>query len=323
MHPMFLQRLEQVINEHPDARAFVFAQERHDAIGNLSATPGNVLPYHIDGGQVVLHTSIIGRHRWSDNRTGDAELIQLLYSKHPEKFVFIDELLTYHDRLTWPLVTPGGLSIKNVLIVVPSHHKYEQARISREKMHLPCQVEWLEIENDTDEEPGYRAILRKYQQAREHFLTGDYDAMLCLEDDMIVPPDALERMLLVDSGIVYSMYNSRHHHRQCNVFFDVSEYGGRGITHYDAVRYNDSVIECVGAGQGCTLIHRPVLAEIPFRLHPDRASYAPDWWLAIDAKAKGFRQHAHLGVKCGHMISANEAVYPDINTPYLFRATPV
>lgn len=323
MHPKFLARLEDGFEQFPDARAFVFAQERHDHIGNLSATPHAIRPYHIDGGQVVLHTSIIDNHRWSARTTGDAEFIGELFEQYPHEFVFIDDLLTYHDRLTWPDMRIGGRPIHRMLMVVLVYHRYEQARHSRNHMRLPCDVDWLEIENDPNEPPGYAAILRKYQQARDYLLQGQYDAMCCIEDDMIVPPNALERMVLVDSDIVYTMYNSRHRPHHCNIFLDIHESGGRSITQYDAVRYNDTVIGCVGVGQGCTVLSRSVLSAIQFRLHPEYASYAPDWWFAMDAKAHGFRQHAHLGIKCGHMISDHEAVYPDVTSPYLFRLVQV
>ena len=39
---------------------------------------------------------------------------------------------------------------------------------------------------------------------------GGFDALLLVENDMILPPDALLKMAAVDADVVYGLYVNRH-----------------------------------------------------------------------------------------------------------------
>src|SRR3990167_3365336 len=55
----------------------------------------------------------------------------------------------------------------------------------------------------------YANLVAKYNWARVMALAGEYDYLLTVEADMIVPQMALRRMTAVDADVVYGLYVSR------------------------------------------------------------------------------------------------------------------
>lgn len=163
---------------------------------------------------------------------------------------------------------------------------------------------------------GNRNITNKYNHAREIAL-GGYDALMTIEADMIVPPNAIERLLNVDADIAYGLYVSRHGPHPWLAFERVTpEIKGSksmGETWEERDRMMGCIIESQGVGLGCTLIHRPVLEAIQFRLQDEYV--ANDWYFAVDARANGFKQAHHCGVICGH-IDGYQTYWPDVAHGY-------
>lgn len=162
-------------------------------------------------------------------------------------------------------------------------------------------------------------VTRKYQEAQAVFLAGTWDAMLCVEHDMIIPPDALERLTAVEADIAYGLYVMRHDQRW-SAALRVWERSWLSYSNQPpkARAAWNQVIDVQGIGQGCTLIKRHVLEAAPFR-HLKGTSC--DWSLALDAKTHGFTQRADCGLICGHMtIVPSPLVYwPDANEETLYR----
>lgn len=140
----------------------------------------------------------------------------------------------------------------------------------------------------------------KHNQARKLTLNGGYDALLCVDADMVIPADAMEKLTSVDADVVYGLYVSRQTPTRWLCFIDkamTATYTGNDV----------GVVESYGAGLGCTLIYRHVLEELEFRTDGRTAS---DWWFAVDATNYGYRQMHHLGVRCGH-IDESRMLWPD------------
>lgn len=165
---------------------------------------------------------------------------------------------------------------------------------------------------------GYDAITRKYQLGRQLFLNGDYDAMLTIEYDNIVPADTINRLDEVNADVAYGLYCSRNNPRWLAFerIWDTS-----GITFSSTPELAQSVWNTihatVGVGLGCTLIRRHVLESIEFR----RAKNHPcacDWFLSLDCIAAGYTQAHHFGLHVGHIISATETVWPTEQKPYFW-----
>ena len=159
---------------------------------------------------------------------------------------------------------------------------------------------------DTDEQ----SIYRKYEQARAWALLGGYDALLCAESDMILPPDALERLNAVHADVVYGLYTFRKPPHQWNITTKLDRFSFKFLSEEPerAAQAWGQVIQCDGVGQGCTLIRRAALEAIPFRYHP---SAGVDHLFSFDAKEYGLTQAADLGCICGH-ITTDGVVYPTI-----------
>jgi hypothetical protein len=52
-------------------------------------------------------------------------------------------------------------------------------------------------------------LTRKHNRMRQDALDGDYDALFTVEADMIIPPDALTKLIAVDADVALGLYVSR------------------------------------------------------------------------------------------------------------------
>ena len=212
----------------------------------------------------------------------------------------------------------------SVLIVTPRFHHWPQALASHERLETPCAVGRLSlVEGDTAPNP-YVNITGKYNRGRQMALELGYDALLCLEDDMIVPPDALTRLLACDADIAYGLTVWRHGKPGWSTRLALGEDGAlRNLSDYpDAARALwGKVVDVAGTGTFCTLVRRRVLEALPWRVDAAFPSLCCDWWLSVDAQRAGFSQKADLGVVCGHITREPTArvLWPDATATRLWR----
>jgi hypothetical protein len=155
-----------------------------------------------------------------------------------------------------------------------------------------------------DRNAAYAEVTRKYNLARDAALRGGYDALLCAESDMILPPDALTKLARVDADVAYGLYSLRHGDHRWSAFSVVSGLSGISLSRNAKTRAATwgKCVEVAGVGMGCTLIHRRVLEALPFRVVEGGACC--DWYLSLDCQERGFRQMCNLSVVCGHMHQA-------------------
>jgi len=139
---------------------------------------------------------------------------------------------------------------------------------------------------------------------RERFLQGGYDYLFSLEQDVIPPADALERLLRhgkhIMSGVVFTRFEIQGEKRIKPLLWGFSE-------DPDQMRFMDTEVATPGlyqiraCGLGCLLLHRDVLEKIPFRLLTDRSTF-DDVPFCKDAYDFGFEMYADTSVKCRHLI---------------------
>lgn len=193
-------------------------------------------------------------------------------------------------------------------------------------------IDCLEIQNDqpwpgTQGIDSYRNVLNLYQQARRVLLAdARYTHLLTIEDDMVVPRDALHKLMSLGADVAYSLYCWRwgppHRLSAYRYLFEDngSSWGNNEPHTARRLLETGTPIDVAGVGLGCTLIKRGVLEALDFRIG-DAARTANDWYFACDCQKAGFRQVAHFGVQCGHirLDPSARVIWPDSDAPQLYR----
>ena len=99
LHPNLPARLAEVLAANPDARAVAFDCAYPEFGGVLTVEPRKVAPLSIDGAQVAF------RHDhgldWPDGPTADGQFYARLHQRDPGAWVFVNEVLTYHNHQVW------------------------------------------------------------------------------------------------------------------------------------------------------------------------------------------------------------------------------
>jgi len=168
-----------------------------------------------------------------------------------------------------------------------------------------------------DPVPGMN-IVHAYQRLRAMFLAEPaYTHLWIVENDLIIPPDALERLLKVceQADIAYALYVFR---RGINV--NIMRHDTTDPITNDPVlwaRAWGKVVPCAGLGFGCTLIQRHVLERFPMRTEIGGGD--ADTCLARDAKKAGLVQQADLGLVCGHIDTDDTVLWPTARRPFYRR----
>lgn len=159
-------------------------------------------------------------------------------------------------------------------------------------------------------------ILNQYRTGRRLFLECNYTHFMTVEHDMIVPPDALGKLLAVGAPVVYGLYMFRHNSQAVNAYtLPTGRNPGTSLSHYPDLlkRAAEEVTpEVGGAGFGCMLVERHVLENLDFHGKQGADSCIPDVEFALDCYAAGYKQICHFGVKCGHIDQDGTVLYPQI-----------
>jgi hypothetical protein len=166
---------------------------------------------------------------------------------------------------------------------------------------------------------GRANTLHNYKKARQATLDQGFDALMTVERDMIIPSDAVQRLLDCDADIAYGLYVFRAV-SSWSAFTRLDRKSGRSISKDPALakRMWGKQMDVAGVGFGCTLIKRHVLEAIEFRGAPGAAN---DWFFAQDAQEHGFKQVCDLGLVCGHIdtLPMPRVIWPDPEMPNLYR----
>lgn len=158
----------------------------------------------------------------------------------------------------------------------------------------------------------WRNVTAQYMRARELFLAGDYDALLTVEHDMVIPSDAAALLWQADAPVAYGVY-------RLGMGLTLNARGMGG--HLCKDRIETDIADVLGVGLGCTLIRRSVLEAIEFRYH--ELTGTCDESFATDCIQHGYRQVARFDVACGHMRNGLVLLpYSDPETGLLQACTP-
>ena len=193
--------------------------------------------------------------------------------------------------------------IHDVLVFTPVY------RLEPETVRSIFSLEWdgpmsILLQRDNPTGNPYRDHLHQYQRGREHFLSGPYDAMLVIENDLIVPPDTLKRLAAMDCDVAYGCYV----YRDGKVVNILERYPGDAknpgesltIRHLWKAAQQKGIIECSGGGLGCVLVRRNVIERVPFEDYYNGGQFMDFPWTCAVYDA-GFRMMADCDVQCGHV----------------------
>lgn len=175
-------------------------------------------------------------------------------------------------------------------------------------------------------ETRFEAVTRKYERLRRRMLDGDYTHLLTVEDDMLIPLDALDRLLGAGADVAYGLYCWRYEKMhwwsaylrlQDDRLEQPSNVPLSALPDKARAMWGETVL-VQGIGLGCTLISRPVLEAIPFRIAPGGLG-CNDLYFGLDCQANNFTQVCDTAVVCGHICEDGRAVWPDPTTDNLIR----
>ncbi len=145
---------------------------------------------------------------------------------------------------------------------------------------------------------------------RQKVLDEDYDYFFSLEQDVVTPPDALDKMVKHGKQIVTGIYFAHNTMPDGSmpliplVYKLVDEKTLTMVPINEQEFASNKLIEVVSAGLGCVLIHRNVLKDVKFRYE---GKVFDDRFFFKDCYHKGFKAFCDTSIKCKHFI---------LNRPY-------
>lgn len=145
-----------------------------------------------------------------------------------------------------------------------------------------------------------------------HFAQTDNTHLFFIDNDVVPPEDALEKLVAADKPVISGLY---HHMRQDDRFEEpvkkwcVFRYGQdhKGDYGLQPVEDGFGVVPIKRAGAGCLLIRRDVLEAVGypwfrFKYHEYGVmQYGEDIDFCQKAEKAGFELFAHFDVKCKHL----------------------
>mgnify|MGYP000933634460 CR=1 FL=1 len=164
-------------------------------------------------------------------------------------------------------------------------------------------AEWVIDDRNPYPAPDYRNIRVKMQDARLRTLAGQFDGLVTVDADCIIPPDGLRALVATTGDVVYTPTMIRHGARLLSLWQYCGDRNvGMSLSNYPdelAAARAAGVWRVSGIGWSFTLIRRHVLEALDFRDDNDRQ--ACDVPFAEDALRAGFVSMANLTLPVVHI----------------------
>lgn len=145
-------------------------------------------------------------------------------------------------------------------------------------------------------------------QGCQRTLETGHDYLFFLDDDVIVPPDTIIRLMQRNLDIVGGLYYRRQLPPAPVMMRDIEGKGGQWITEYQP----GSLVEADLIGSGCMLVKRKVLEIMPapwfeWKCDPFRwpdlkpmERCSEDYDFCRKARALGFKLYVDTSIQCHH-----------------------
>ncbi len=153
----------------------------------------------------------------------------------------------------------------------------------------------------------YDRLIHNRNILRQKALDEGYDYLLNVDQDIILPRNAIEVLLSHGKEIISGLYFNpikRGDNLKMSPTMWVSFSGdkSRMVPIKDDVALGSYMIEIASCGSGCLMIHRNVLEKVKFRYDLNEGPGVDDVFFCADAKKAGFKIYADTAVKCIHMV---------------------
>mgnify|MGYP003704341567 CR=1 FL=1 len=135
-----------------------------------------------------------------------------------------------------------------------------------------------------------------------------FDYLFSVDYDIVLPKDALFKLIKADKDIVSGVYIQRKHEAKVPELYRKNSQGGNTNLSINDVQHNNT-IEIDGCGFGCALIKKNVLETIgyPQFVYHDTLDFqytlSEDVDFCNKARDKGFKLFADCSIKCDHIGS--------------------
>lgn len=133
----------------------------------------------------------------------------------------------------------------------------------------------------------------------------NYDYLFCIDSDIIVPCDALEKMIKADKDIISGLYVQRIENKHILEIYSYSHLQGFYNISYNQIK-DSPIVEIAACGMGCALIKSSVIRTLdyPHYVYQEaidhKNSISEDIYFCIKAKNHGFSVWADPSIICDH-----------------------
>ena len=147
---------------------------------------------------------------------------------------------------------------------------------------------------------------------REKVLKEGYDYLFCLDQDVVLPQDAIQKLVSHGKDIVTGIYYNNFtkvdpktgevlQRKLPTVWINSLKDKTKLVTIRKDVLESGKLIKIDSCGTGCILIHREVLEKVKFRWEDDKPG-VDDVFFCIDALKLGYEIYADTNVICEHLL---------------------
>ncbi len=136
-----------------------------------------------------------------------------------------------------------------------------------------------------------------------------FDYLFSIDSDIVVPKDALTKMLSYDKDAVSGVYIQRFHDKQTSELYYLKD--GRHLNYQTNELPQNSVIEVDAFGLGCALIKGKVFKDMdyPHFVYSSALDHSQtlseDVYFCMKAKNHGFKLYADTSIICDHIGKHN------------------
>lgn len=135
-----------------------------------------------------------------------------------------------------------------------------------------------------------------------------YDYLFCVDSDMVLPKDALAKLIAADKDVVSGLYIQRKPGHHILEIYEDAPNGGTRNAKWENLR-GKGLVEVAGCGFGCVLVKGDVLRKMPYphfvyKSALDHAyTFSEDVYFCLEARKHGFKIWADTSLLCEHIHS--------------------